>query len=180
MEYWDVYDKNGKLTGKVVEKNAEFLPGEYHKAVEIWIINDEGLLLVQKRSESVEFYPGYWGLTTGRIKSGETPESGCVRELSEELGITASESEFIHIYHAVRETLPLIWDIFVLKWNGKISDLSYRDHEVADAKWITADELRGIIAREEIFIYPELEEILDRIEKTYIKAMPKQHIKNSD
>ena len=37
MEYWDVYDKNGKLTGKVVEKNGKFLEGEYHKAIEIWI-----------------------------------------------------------------------------------------------------------------------------------------------
>lgn len=171
MEYWDVYDKDGNFTGKVVEKNSDFLPGEYHKAVEIWIVNDNGLLLVQRRSDSVEFYPGYWGLTTGRIKAGETPETGCVRELAEELGIAASPSDFIHIYHAVRETLPLIWDIFVLKWNGSIDELSYSDHEVSDAKWMTSDELRDIIARKEIFIYPELEEMLDYIEKTYIKNL---------
>lgn len=54
MEYWDVYDKDGNFTGKVVEKNSDFLPGEYHKAVEIWIVNDNGLLLVQRRSGSVE------------------------------------------------------------------------------------------------------------------------------
>ena len=167
MEYWDVYDENGKLTGKVVEKNGKFLEGEYHKAIEIWIVNDEGLLLVQQRSATVEFYPGYWGLTTGRIKAGETPKAGCVRELSEELGIEAEESDFIHIYHAIRETLPLIWDIFVLKWTGSIDDLSYNDSEVQDAKWMTPGELRGIIARKEIFIYPELEEILALIEQTY-------------
>ena len=49
MEYWDIYDKDGNFTGKIIEKGTAFLPGEYHKAVEIWIINKDGNLLLQKR-----------------------------------------------------------------------------------------------------------------------------------
>ena len=32
MELWDVYDKKGRKTGTLKEKEADYLPGEYHLA----------------------------------------------------------------------------------------------------------------------------------------------------
>ena len=173
MEYWDIYDKDGNFTGKIIEKGTAFLPGEYHKDVEIWIINKDGNLLLQKRSDAVELYPGRWALTTGRLKSGETPLEGCVRELLEELGILASQSSFHHLAHIVREDAAMLWDIFITEWNGNINDLSYADHEVSDAKWVTPEELLTLIRSETIFTYPEIETILQQIQKYYRKPSGK-------
>ena len=39
MELWDVYDKKGRKTGALKEKEADYLPGEYHLAVEAWVFN---------------------------------------------------------------------------------------------------------------------------------------------
>ena len=50
MELWDVYDKKGRKTGALKEKEADYLPGEYHLAVEAWVFNRRREILIQQRS----------------------------------------------------------------------------------------------------------------------------------
>jgi len=52
---------------------------------------DEEVLLVQRSEENST--PGKWGLVSGGIESGETPEEAAVRELSEETGLEAEPVE---------------------------------------------------------------------------------------
>jgi len=40
----------------------------------------------------------FFGLVTGFLERGETPESGCLREIKEELGLTASIQSLIGVY----------------------------------------------------------------------------------
>lgn len=167
MEYWDIYDKDGRFSGKVIEKGEKLLPGEYHKAVEIWIINQQGEFLLQKRSDTVELYPGFWALTTGRLQSGENPQSGCLRELQEELGIFLEVQDIHSVAHVVRPRVSMIWDIFLIEWSGTIEELSFSDHEVADVRWVTADEMLCLIREKKIFTYPEIEEIFHAILQKY-------------
>ena len=104
MEYWNVYDRSGRWTGRTVPKGTPFGPGEYHPAMEAWIVNGRGELLIQQRSRDCEILPGIWGMTTGRMTApppskegrplsapeadrGETTLEGCIREIREELGI---------------------------------------------------------------------------------------------
>ena len=111
MELWDVYDKKGRKTGALKEKEADYLPGEYHLAVEAWVFNRRREILIQQRSWHREILPGKWSLTTGRIIAGEDSEQGCVRELKEELGIQVKQKELSFLRRIVRED-PLIWDIY--------------------------------------------------------------------
>ena len=56
------------------EKEADYLPGEYHLAVEAWVFNRRREILIQQRSWHREILPGKWSLTTGRIIAGEDSE----------------------------------------------------------------------------------------------------------
>ena len=51
------------------------------------ILNDHDELLLLRRSPQSQRDPNKWGLSGGRLESGEEPESGMIRELGEELGI---------------------------------------------------------------------------------------------
>ena len=62
MELWDVYDKKGRKTGALKEKEADYLPGEYHLAVEAWVFNRRREILIQQRSWHREILPGKWRL----------------------------------------------------------------------------------------------------------------------
>ncbi len=165
-EYWDVYTRNGVLTGRIVEKGHKFEEDDYQSAVEAWIMNENGEYLIQQRSLEVEILPGVWAMTTGRIKAGEIPVNACCREVSEELGLVFEPEKLIHIYHFVNDSNHMIWDLFLMKWSGDVSELSYQPNEVAQAQWVSEEELRDMLAAEKIYVYPEIYDVLD-----IIKAM---------
>ena len=50
MELWDVYDKNKKKTGKIIDRHSDerLNEGEYHLAVEAIIINENKILISRR------------------------------------------------------------------------------------------------------------------------------------
>ncbi len=58
----------------------------------------EGQVLLIKRG--IEPRKGHWTLPSGFIELGETPEASCLRELSEETGMTGKIANLIGVYHA--------------------------------------------------------------------------------
>ncbi|WP_010294985.1 NUDIX hydrolase [Clostridium senegalense] len=162
MEVWDIYDKNGYKTGKVKEKGEKLNSGEYHLAMEAWIINSDSKILVQKRSNRCDILPGVWGLTTGRMISGENSIDGCIREVNEELGIKISEDEMEFMRRIFRT--DLIWDLYLVRKDIDLEELVLQENEVAEAKWITVNEFKEMLEEGRLFKYPEIYEILDLVE----------------
>ena len=51
MEYLDLYDENAKKTGKVIVRGTPIRQGEYSMSVHLYIYNQNGDFLLQKRSK---------------------------------------------------------------------------------------------------------------------------------
>ncbi|MGO1044131.1 NUDIX domain-containing protein [Clostridioides difficile] len=93
MELWDLYNADGIKTGNVIERDNPIEEGYYHLAVEVWIVDSNSQILIQKRSENKKTLPNIWGMTTGCIVSGEESLDGAIREAKEEIGIDISKDE---------------------------------------------------------------------------------------
>lgn len=73
-EYLDVLDEKGNLTGEKKLRSEIHAKGLWHKVVHgihfisahsaVWIVNSKGELMVQKRSEIKESYPGLWDISS--------------------------------------------------------------------------------------------------------------------
>ena len=87
MELQDIYDKHGSLTGKTKMRGEELFEDEYVLVASVWIYDNEGKVLIQKRSVRKEYALGRWSMTGGVCLAGENSRQGCVREVWEELGI---------------------------------------------------------------------------------------------
>lgn len=60
-----------------------------HRAAHIWLVDDKGGLLLQRRSEFKDTFPGRWDVSVGgHVDAGEEIGPTAVRELEEELGLT--------------------------------------------------------------------------------------------
>lgn len=161
MESWDLYDPFAKKTGRTVPKGTELSAEEYHLAMEVWIVNAKGQVLIQERSQECEILPGVWGLTTGRMVVGEDTRAGCIRELREELGLSVQPEQLQFLRRILRQDgTHLIWDIYLLQMDVPISDLTLQSEEVSSAKWADMQELRQLILTGKLFFYPEIWEIL--------------------
>src|SRR4249920_3319483 len=53
------------------------------------LLVEGGRVLLGLRAGWKRVYPLYWDAVAGRVEQGETPEAALVRELSEEIGVTA-------------------------------------------------------------------------------------------
>lgn len=166
MELWDIFDKNGNLTGKTMKKGSLIGEDEYHLGMEAWIVNKEGCILIQQRSKQCEILPDIWGHTTGRILAGENSMAGCIREIKEELGMTVSAEEIHFIRRIIREDIyHIIWDIYLVETDIALSEIIIDEREVALVRWVTAEELKELILSGDFFEYPEIHEILSYVEK---------------
>ncbi len=88
-EIFDVVDADDQVTGTATraEVHAQRLT---HRAVHVFVFNKRGDLLLQKRSLLKDMCPGLWDSSvSGHLDSGESYEAAAVRELEEEMGITA-------------------------------------------------------------------------------------------
>ena len=84
MEIRDLYNENKELTGETIVKGEDVPKGRYYITVVVWIQNDNGEFLIQKR---VQRKDGKWATTGGHPVSGETSKQGIITEIKEELGI---------------------------------------------------------------------------------------------
>ena len=93
MEYIDIVDEQGNPTGEKVERSIAHSQGIRHRTAHIWIIREkEGRvqILLQKRSQNKDSFPGKFDTSSaGHIQAGDEPLESALRELKEELGISA-------------------------------------------------------------------------------------------
>ena len=93
IELIDVLDKNGNPTGEQKTKLQILDDGDWRKVIHVWVINSHNELIVQQRA-SKGLWDNLWDVSVGGgVSAGEDPEKTAVRELDEELGIKAEESE---------------------------------------------------------------------------------------
>ena len=91
---------------------------------------------ISSKSASVSFLP------KGRI-SGESSFNAAKRELFEELGITSNEETLKQIFRLKRRNSFL--DVWFIEADAEITSLKLQESEVAEAKWISRDELQKMI-----------------------------------
>ena len=91
MEYWDIYDKHKRKTGKIIKRGDALQDEEYHLVVNIWIKNKNNDFLITRRAAKRSF-PLMWECTGGSAIKGETSLDAACREVKEELGLNLDRS----------------------------------------------------------------------------------------
>ncbi len=149
MEYIDIFDENNNLIGEMKEKTQAHKDGNFHRTAHIWIMNDKKELLIQKRSATKKSHPNCWDISgAGHIRTGESVTEGAIRELKEELGIKANESElkFIAIVKSTKNTENQEFGyVYLLESNNKIKDYVFEDDEVSEVKYVYFEDLEKMV-----------------------------------
>ena len=146
-EYWDLYDANRNPLGRTIKRGEAFAEGEYYVCCEVWMQNSEGKLLMTQRHPDKKA-GGLWEFTGGGVLAGETTKQACVRELEEELGVSAEETELSLL--EVYQHKNYFMDIFVIKRDVDTATLKLQPSEVVDAKWVSREELLRMIEEKQV------------------------------
>lgn len=143
LENWDVYDKYGNKTGIIKTRSDVWEEGEFHLGASVWIVNNKGEILIQKRASTKRIAPNLWGNTVGSVISGETSKQGLVREVWEETGITVNEDELVFLDRHIWNNN--INDNYIIIYDFPIEQVIIQPEEVSEVKWISIDEMKKLI-----------------------------------
>lgn len=90
----EIWNASGVPTGRTALKSEAHRQGWYHPTVHVWFYTPSGKVLLQKRADSKETFPGLWDVSVaGHIQEGETPLQAAIREIEEEIGLRATAGD---------------------------------------------------------------------------------------
>ena len=119
-EYWDVYDKNRKRTGKLHKRGIRMQPGEYNIVCEAWIVSGNKLLVTQRCK--YKNFGGLWECTGGAVKAGESSIDCIKREIKEEIGIDVADEELT--FKGTKHGAAFFIDCYELHRDLSLDDLT--------------------------------------------------------
>ena len=171
-EYLDIVDEFGQPTGDIVERSVAHREGVPHRTSHLWLVRKRGeqiQILLQKRALTKSF-PGCYDISSaGHIPAGQDYLPSAVRELKEELGLTAEESELIYCGN-----LTISWDdvffgepyhdrqytkVFLLWADAGEKDFVLQEEEVAGVLWMDLEKCIAAVAAGTIANCISLEEL---------------------
>lgn len=155
MEYLDIVDERGIPTGKTVERSQAHAEGIRHRTSHVWLLrrrHGRTEILLQKRCDTKDSFPGCYDISSaGHIPAGIDFAPSAIRELQEELGITAAAEDLICCGDR-----PVVWDgcfsgrpfhdrqisrVFVLWCDWEEEAFHLQPEEVSAVRWMGLEEL---------------------------------------
>ncbi len=143
--------------------------------VGIAVLNSKNKIFVGKRRDNPSIY---WQMPQGGVDEGEDLETAMKRELFEETGISKihllKELDYWMEYELPKNLLGIIWKgkyrgqkqkWFIVKFLGKDDEinLSGKNQEFIEWKWININELPNIIVKFKKHIYEKLKIELKKV-----------------
>ncbi|MGI6012151.1 MAG: NUDIX hydrolase [Ruminococcus sp.] len=162
MELLDIVDEQGNPTGVVKERSLVHREGLLHRTSHVWIARKNeksGMdLLLQKRSREKDSHPGCYDISSaGHIPAGCGYLTSALRELEEELGITARPEELLD--RGIRH----------ICWDEEFHDRMFRDRQVSRVYllWKEIDTAKLHLQKEEVesVMWMDYKECMDAVEK---------------
>ncbi|MBC9713649.1 isopentenyl-diphosphate Delta-isomerase [Streptomyces sp. TRM66268-LWL] len=87
----ELVDEDGTTIGTAEKLSAHQAPGRLHRAFSVFLFDEQGRLLLQRRALGKYHSPGVWSNTCcGHPYPGEAPFAAAARRVSEELGVSPS------------------------------------------------------------------------------------------
>lgn len=86
VEWLDIVDEDDRVVGRDTRENVH-ANHERHRGVHVIVVDSQGRVLVQRRSQAKSYCPGYLDMSAGgQVPSGMDYRQAAEQELREELG----------------------------------------------------------------------------------------------
>ncbi len=152
MDFWDILDKYGEKTGKTTPDNSKLQQGEYHRIVHVWIADQNGEFLIQKKANQ-----DLWCITSGAVMHDENSLSAAIRSTANELGLLLRADKL----RKIKQTRNTTEFIDVWSASGTREDFFpvILCSEIVDVCWASRNALVEMINRNEFVRYDYMDTV---------------------
>lgn len=158
-EMLDLVNEQGDPIGRAVPRSEAHRLGLRHRTSHVWLVRRKnGVLevLLQKRSDEKDSFPGCYDISSaGHIPAGQGFVDSALRELKEELGVTAQPQDLILCgqrsfqFSAVFHSKPFkdnqVSNVYLLWLDRDAEEFTLQKEEISAVRWMPlADCLRDV------------------------------------
>ena len=143
-ELFDIVDENNKPLGFIKPRSQVHKDGDWHRGIQVFVINREGEFLVHLRSPNKDTDPNKWSLTFGgHVSAGGNYDETAVRELEEEVGIKTGIDDLKKgpLRKFASGTDREFEQAYLYHFNGTLGELDFKDNEVVEVKWMRPEDI---------------------------------------
>jgi len=146
-EYVILVDQDDNPIGKEDKVKCHLPNGKLHRAFTALIFNDDGKLLLTKRSEGKMLWPNDWdGTVASHPRESETYVSSAERRMPEEIGISCKMNYVNKFeYHVPYKDIGSENEICstLIGMVDSFDNSCMIKDEISEVKWINPDELKN-------------------------------------
>ena len=152
-EYFDLLNENGERIGKTKLRSEVHRDGDWHKAVHIWIINNKGDILLQRRCATKDSNPNMLDISSaGHLSAGDDSLTGAIRELKEELNLDVNKEDLEYIKTLKRSSKYTetfinneFDDLYILRTDKKLEDMEYQKEEISEIMYVPYKDFKKMV-----------------------------------
>ena len=164
MELLDLYDENKNLTNLQISRGVKVPKGYYRLVVHICIFNEEGKMLIQKRTPNKK-WPNKWDISVGGcVTAGESSKLAAMREVKEETGLDVINGHVVYSYFNEDQKRHdnYFVDIYHFRFDFQLSDVTLNTRESIDCRCVSLDELVAMNNEDEFLHFERIMKALQQ------------------
>lgn len=162
-EIYDVVNANDEVIGTATRGQVHADPTFIHRAAGAYVFNRKKQLLMQKRSESKDMFPGYWVFSVGgHVDSGDSYDQAIQREIKEELGVEMNVSRVEKTLQREPEETEF-WQIYMGIHDGPF--VNFNTTEIEKLRFFDVTDLIAASKDQSILMPPNVMKLLPSVQK---------------
>lgn len=164
MKILNVVNEKDEVVGEDTRENIH-KNGLLHREIHIWIFNDKGEVLLQRRSKTKDTYPGLLDASVGgHVEIGDDYETTAVKELAEETGLKADKKDLIFLEGLRRNSFDVktgmknntIRKIYAYRYNGSSGELKIEAGEATSLEFWPLEKISNLTEEEKKDFVPSI------------------------
>lgn len=153
-EILEVLNENGVNTGRPETRENIHKQGLWHRAIIVALVNNENKILIQKRAQTKEKFPGLWDLSVaGHVPFGHDSVSCAASEVMEEIGTMLPKGVEVKNFRfmtSFRNILSIsdkfienqFYDFFIYNIDIPLDQFHLQEDEVEEIRYASAFEIK--------------------------------------
>lgn len=148
-ELFYLVDDNDEAIGSVERFIAHRSKTLKHRSIFILLVNDQDELLLQKRSQFKDSFPGYWTVSvSGHVTFGQTYDEAAKREMEEEIGLVLDLKPLQKIYIEEEREFAFIYKAHLK--DEEMTKISFDQDEISEVRWVAVKKLTEFIKENDL------------------------------
>ncbi|MBU0762003.1 MAG: NUDIX domain-containing protein, partial [Candidatus Altiarchaeota archaeon] len=143
-EYLDIVDDEDNVLGRAQRSECHERKLT-HRSVQFFIFDEQGKILVNRRSSNKEFFGGMWSIVLGgHVSSGQTYDEAVMREANEEANVTSTPFKMGYFKKRLVEEKENVM-VYGFKVNGSLKLL---EEEIEYGQYMTYEQALEMVKTE--------------------------------